>query len=308
MSKKGLHLNGLEQSGVVNRLEIRSFYVNKYYNLFMNRYKWGGEISNEQVAYVMRKFWADGTIAGLKAKNTETAEAPAGIPVFCPYAVDTYNTYDFPVMVTLINKRDVPFIPSGLQEVNKDVVLGFAQRNHKGARWSISRLVDEVVEAEVAIRMNLEANKMPWVIATTPETEKKLQALFDKIHDGDSALYVSAEEVDKLKVLNNGSVYILDKLYNYKEARENAIREYLGFGNLGVNEKKEHLITGEIDVNNETTEQSKKSFLDCLKEFTEAMNDTFGFHLSVEINEDKPSGNYPNEEERTDEDETDEEV
>lgn len=297
---KGLHDN----DGNVNRLEVRHFLENKYFNLFMNKYHWEG-IDREAVDYIMRRFWADGTVAGFPAAGTVgTTDNPAGVPVFAPYAPATWNTYDFPASVNLINKRGVPFIPDGEMFVGEDVVLGWIQRNRKPVRAAISHLIDDVVEVEIAMRVNLNANKLPWTFTGPAAMREYFEELFSQITAGNSSLYLSADDADQIKLLSNGGQFLLDKLQNFKEARENQIREYLGINSLGIGEKKEHLTVGEVDINNDSIRQSGDVFEDCLREFADSMNDVFGFNITVEPNSPSDVDTQTNKQEEKEQNET----
>lgn len=302
MGKKGLVLRGNEE-GTMTREMIVQYYRNKYFNLWMTRYKWGG-LDNQQSNYIMRKFWSpEGTVSGFRIEGTEGLEGmPDVVLGFAPYAPSRWNIYDFPIFANLINKRGVRFIPTGEQMIGKDIVIGFCQENHKGIFPMVDSFVQKIAEAEMALAMNIEAAKMPWLIATTPETEEKMRQLFNKIRKGDPALYLSSDEIDKIKVLNNGATYIVDKLYQYIQAQETALREFLGFDNTGVMEKKEHLITSEVDSNNDVTDQSSDSFLTCMKEFAQQITDVLGVPVSVSLNEEKPPEEQTNEEQEVQED------
>ena len=80
-----------------------------------------------------------------------------------------------------------------------------------------------------------------------------------------------------------------------KQCYENELKEYLGINNLGINEKKEHLVTSEVEVNNESIESHGECFLDCLKEFCERITNILGYPVSVELN--KPDSLEYNEDE-----------
>lgn len=305
MSKKGLQLRG-EESGAIRHEDYLQFYRNKYFNLWMTRYKWTG-LDNQQVNYVMRKFWApEGTVAAFRIKGTEGLEDHPDVTLgFCPYAPSRWNIYDFPIYANLINTRGVKFIPSGEQLINQDIVIGYCQENHKGIFPMVDFFVQKIALAETALNMNIESSKMAWIIATTPETEEKMKQLFNKLRKGDVELYISSEEADKIKVLNSGAAYIADKIYSYIQAQETALREFLGFQNTGVMEKKEHLITSEVDSNNSVTSQSSDAFLVCMQEFAAKITDILGVPVSVELNQDE-APEVPDEEDRKEEEDNEE--
>ena len=68
-------------------------------------------------------------------------------------------------------------------------------------------------------------------------------------------------------------------------------------------EKKEHLITSEVDSNNDVTHQSSDSFLVCMKEFAQQITDVLEIPVSVELNEEKPPEEQSAEEQEVQEDE-----
>lgn len=285
------------------RRDLITFYLNKYYCLFMNRFKWSGDIDNEQKEFLMRQFWSEGTICASKVKGTEgSTEHPNGLLLLTPYAVNGWNIYDYPIAVNLINLKGVKFIPYTQQEVNKDVVLGFIARNHKGLSSFVKLKVLQIVDIEMIIRTNSKAHKTPFIIPVEPENIEKMREYWSKIESGEDNLFVAIEDADKFKVLSTGVQFILDKLHNYKACLENELREYLGLDNLGVNEKKEHLINSEIQANDEIIESSSNVYLDCLKEFCEGVKNVLGIELNVELNEDnKISKYYEEEQEQEDE-------
>ena len=276
------------KNSVLVRKNLETYYINKYYNLFMNNFKFGDELDYQQKDFILRQFWSNGTIACFKLKGTEGSSAhPQGLLVFCPYAPNGWNIYDFPTSVNLINTKGVKFIPTTAQELDKDVVIGWAQRNKKSVYQFVKTKIDLILDVEMVIRCNLQTHKMPWLFTSTPEMEKKMKVIAENLRSDDPELFVSGDEAEMMKALVSGAPFILDKLYNYKSALENEIREYLGLDSLGINEKKEHLITSEVEVNDDIVESSENCFLDCIKEFFERIQKVFGIEIPVEMNKDE---------------------
>lgn len=268
------------------RTSIFTFYANKYYNIFMNRFKFP-TLDYQQIHFMLKRFWETGKISAFLLKETiGSDEAPNGILVFTDFAPTEYNIYDFPTKVTLINKRGVKWIPSTLQEVDKDVVLGYIQKNEKGISQFVFSLIDKIVECEMSIYQNLKAIKTPLLIACSPEDEEVIRQIVDDMDETRPFIIIPSEYAERIKAFNSGAVYNIDKLYNYKCALENEIREYLGLDNLGFAEKKEHLLNEEIAQNDQVTKTSGNTFLDSLLEFGERIEDVFGYSFPVELAED----------------------
>lgn len=285
------------------RREIKAYYSNKYYNIFMNRFKFP-TLDYQQNNYIFKQLWTNGRISCFQLKETiGSDEYPNGVLVFTDYAPVEYNIYDFPVYVTLINKRGVKWIPSTLQEVDKDVVLCYIQRNEKGIKWFVDSIVDKIVECEMNIYQNLKAIKTPMLIPVSPEDEVTAKRIVNQMDETDPFIFIPSEYADRIKALNSQAQYYIDKLYNYRCALENELREYLGVKNLGFAEKKEHLLDSEIEQNDEITKTSGDVFYNCLLEFSERVKDVFGYDLPVEMNsqdEDLPAKENEEEEDLQD--------
>ena len=125
---------------------------------------------------------------------------------------------------------------------------------------------------------------MPYLIVVDPLSEKKMKALYDKIKDDDPELFIESDEANNFKALVSGAPFILDKLYNLKQAKENELREFLGLDNMGLNEKKEHLITSELESNDNITEASEGCLIDSMNEFFERFEKLTGIHIRAHIN------------------------
>lgn len=259
-----------------------NFLINKHYAIWMDKFIIP-ELDYQQNDYIFRKFWADGTIAGFTIKETIGSDlAPEGVAVFCPYAPATYNLYDYPIDVTLVNTRGVKFIPSTLQRVDVDVVLGWCQKNKKSVKEMVMIYIEKLAKIEDVIRTNLNSHRVPWMVLSNPEDKKAIDEMLDQVLQGEEIAYASVDYPDKVKVLLSGNQFIIDKLYDYQRAVEDELREFLGCDNLGVKNKKEHLLVPEIESNNEITEISNDSFKDCLDEFCNRFSETFGYTIHVE--------------------------
>lgn len=280
MAKRNFRRIG--ESSVITRESLKSYYILKYFNLYMNGYKFTG-LDYQQKDFLLRKLWAMGRIACFKIPYT-TEEHPQGELVFCPYAPTRLNIYDFPVEVSLIKLKNVNFIPTAPQKVDKDVVLGYAQRNKHSVLEMVLPLIEKIVDVEMTLRTSLKSQKTPWLVGYSPENEEQRNLIKDNLDSDEPYLFLEMEDINQFKAIVSGANYNCDKLYNLKQCYENEIKEYLGINNLGVNEKKEHLIGDEINVNQEIVESHGECFLDCLKEFCERIKEVLNYDVSVELN------------------------
>lgn len=277
-----------KHSSLITREEIKNYYLLKYFNLYMNLYDFDG-IDYQQKDFLLRKMWANGKLAFFVLKNeSKTVSSqtyPAGSLVITPFAANTLNIYDFPVLVSLIRLKDASFIPTELQLVDKDVVIGYAQRNKRPILDMVDFLVEKICDVEMTLRTALKSQKLPWVIGYSPETELQRQVVSDMLEQDEPQLFMEIDNVNNFKALSSGAPYICDKLYQLRESYENELREYFGINNLGINEKKEHLIGDEINVNNEQIKRSGECLFDTLNELCERIRDVLGYNISIRYNQ-----------------------
>ena len=263
------------------RRMYKSFYEIKYYNVFMNKFEIEG-FDYQQNEYFFRKLWADNSIASFIIAGTKgSKDYPKGLPALCPYAPAMYNIYDYATKCTLVNVRGVKFIPSTLQEIDKDVVIAWSNKAHKSVREILDPLFERIAHIECVIQINLNAHKTPYFIPVAPEDRKKMEELWNLIQDDSEKLFIETENFDKIKILLSGATYIIDKLYALRDQVECEIREILGFSGLPVMEKKEHLISDEVESNDEFVNVSHDSIKDCIQDFVNRFNEVFDYDLKL---------------------------
>lgn len=274
--------------------------MSKFYNLFMGAYRIKGVEENQQ-EFILRRCWSMGKIAAFIVGGTKKTETdieleemkeekgllsvndyPQGMIAFTDFAPMTYDIYDWPIVVNLVCSRGATFIPRTPQNVNQDCVIGYCQKNKLPVKLIVEFYVARITDIEMAIRQQLNSHKVPWLIASSPENENKMKALFDKIQNDDDVLFLSANEVEALKVLQGNTAYIIDKLYAQEQAYVNDLLTYLGINNIGEMWKKEHTIVDEVNSNNELINDFGDCFLDCMKAFFKRCKEYLGFDIDIE--------------------------
>ena len=267
---------------------FKNYYLIKNYEIWMNRFQIK-ELDYQQNEYLFRKLWSEKGVAGFILDGSKgSTEAPNGLPVLCLYAPSMYNIYDYPTHCTLINTRGVKFIPSTLQEIDKDVVIFYSNKLRKPIYSLIEPLIDRLALIECVIHTNLNSHKVPFLIPISPEDEMELKNLWHQIEADEDEIFVPSESFDKIKILLTGNQYILDKLYALRDKVEGEIREFFGFNNLPVNEKKEHLISDEVESNNEYTAYRYDILKTMLEDDCKRFTDVFGYKLTLVENKIEP--------------------
>ena len=282
-------------SGDVRR-KIRFFYLEKFFNKWMNKFDFIG-LNYQQKHYIMKKFWAVGTVACSQIKSADpelaglmddgSVDMGENALIFTPWTfANRYNIYDFPTHANLVNTRGVKFITPRILEIDKEVVIGFAQKNHKSVFSSIEAKLDELVDIEMKKRTSRKAQSQPWMFTFSPEDFEQAKVLQEQLEDDNPYLFVPFKDVDKVKGIISNAPYIVDKFEQDRQKVENDILTMLGVNNVGIGEKKEHLIVDEVNANNEDVEQQSYSFKSEVEDFFDRVNATFGYNVrAVDLNE-----------------------
>lgn len=282
----------LERKGTQDvRRKIRFFYLEKFFNKWMNKFIFGG-LNYQQSNYIMRKFWSEGYIAC--SKISEANDVLAGLMkdgfidmkentlIFTPFAPSKrFNIYDYPTHVRLINVRGVKFITQKELEIDKDVVIIYAQKNHKSVYSSIEAKLDELVDIEMKKRCARKSQSQPWLFTFSPEDKENANVLQEQMENDNPYLFSPFNDPANVKAIVSGAPYIVDKLEEDRQKCENDILTMLGVNNVGVNEKKEHLIVDEVNANNEDINQQSYSFQSEIENGFERVKKVFNVSIPV---------------------------
>lgn len=205
-----------------------------------------------------------------------------------------------------VNGESTEVITSGYNYVktinyinNKDCVLIRNNDLAKATRDYIANYAERMLEVEMCIRANINQQKFPWFINATEKTKKSLEIIFEKVENFEPFILANKEiglGDNALEVLTMPTPYVADKLNEYKYELE---REILTFLSLNNNfEKKERLLTDEINSNNDFISTNAmlmyKNRLQACKE----INKKFGLNVKVLPNKEMISKYYQDDEEK----------
>ena len=247
------------------RALFKKIYLEKYFNKFLSQFEFKG-LDYQAIAYIMRKFWAIGTVACGKDKMDGTL-------FFAPWVPNgVWNNYNYPVGIRFINVRNVSYIPASDQILDQEACIGYIQKDRKGIYELIAPLIDKLVDIEMTIYVNLKAVKNPLVVGVSPEDEAKKEEIVNQIDEDNPYIFMGLRDISIAKAFVSGANYNIDKLEQERQLIDSQILTAIGINNVGVLEKKEHLTVNEVDANNQEIAQSSNEFVDCMNEFFSQIN------------------------------------
>lgn len=134
-------------------------------------------------------------------------------------------------------------------------------------------------EVENCIRVNINQQKFPWFVNTTPNNKKTMEVMFEKVMNGEPYILGSKDQIGSVEVLTLNTPYIADKLNEYKYELE---REVLSFHGLNNNfEKKERLLVDEVNSNNDFIDRNVELMYRQRQLACESLNKKFGWNVRV---------------------------
>lgn len=256
--------------------EYRVFYENFYFEKWMASRIIEGDISKQAKDFIMRRFWADGTVATYLINDYDNK-----LLGFAPYAPQNYDMYDYPINLHLINRRGVSekLIPNRLMKVNKDVVIGFCNRSHKPIAYFMQKWINRIVQIEMLIDNNIGLQNIPFLLKKDGSKDSKIDDLITRILNGEIVINLDGEVIDDISLLETKIQLIADKLYDLKDRTMNEALTYLGINNNPY-EKKERQIVDEVNSNNMEIEECDDAINDELDDFSNLISEVLGKELT----------------------------
>ena len=145
---------------------------------------------------------------------------------------------------------------------------------------------EKMVEVNQAIRANVKQQKFPYLFICDVKSKDAMKSVFQQLENGEPAIYggKSIDLQNNVDVLNSNAPFVVDKLQEYKYELE---REVLTFFGLNNNfEKKERLLTDEVNANNDYIDSNIDLMFNMRKHFCQKANEKYGLNIQVYKNYD----------------------
>jgi hypothetical protein len=148
---------------------------------------------------------------------------------------------------------------------------------------SIILFASRLTESERTIDTNIKAQKTPVLIRCDEKDRLTMKNLYNQ-YEGNEPFILGSKSLnpDGLKVLKTDAPFIADKLQKYKHEIWNEALTFLGVNNTNT-DKRERLVTDEVNANNEVISVNADSMLLTRKEACEQINKMYGLNVSVEM-------------------------
>lgn len=217
------------------------------------------------------------------------------IPQGC--SLKGYNVFYQPTNAVITN----PLLKGILEpEIGRECTLFRLQPDYGGIMDIVSFYANLMALCSESIGVNLINTKLAYVFGAENKAQaESFKKMYDKIASGEPAVFIDKNLFDDegkprwFTFQNNiNEMYITDELLDNFKSIENMFCTEIGIPNANT-DKKERLITDEVNANNFETKSKCAMWLEQLQECAEETNAMFGTQISVdwrkELREEVPS-------------------
>ena len=228
--------------------------TNNYYNLIYNRYKmlalnmfrWEGLPDTIKSRHIENSLYHHGLCIIINDDNLGFISVP------CNYGANlNINNEPTEVITTGYNYiKTIKYMSDKEKDkcqliLNNDLAIGNKEY--------IEYFAQKMYEVDTVIRANINQQKYPWFIPCEPKLKNSIKLMFEKVDNLEPLILADKSIITEgIQVLTTNTPYVADKLNEYKFELEREILTFLGLNNNF--EKKERLLTNEIDSNNQFIE------------------------------------------------------
>lgn len=246
-------------------------YYSRLKNIALSVFKWEGlpDSCNGKFLedclfhYGIAGFCEDEQLGFLNLKAT-----PAGM----------LNVYNEPLAYTLYS--------IGYNKIYErdDMVLIRNNPMEKSTESTVMLFAERLAVIEIAIRVNINAQKYPILIRCDEKTKRSLEAVYNQYREGEPVVWGSKALSDKpLEVLATGAPFVTDKLREEKRAVWNEALEFLGINTNPSDKKKERLISVEVEANNEQIDIQVLTMFASRQRACKMINEKYGLNTDVKL-------------------------
>lgn len=251
-------------------------YMHYYYmmqEIMVNRVKWHGLPDSVDERFLQMTLYRNGVSVFFRPWFTNrfmcTQVTPSG----------KWNVYDNPTRFTAWGNNGFSYRAG----MDKGVII-WAHRSRITDANTVDIYARRLAEIDRTVDVNLKQLKTPLLI-TCPETKRNSLMELYKQYDGNEPAIFGVDgmlEDVQFNVLKTDVPYHVDKLLVAKQTIINEFYTYAGIDNANQ-DKKERLITDEVQANNGQIETMRLAVLDPLRDACKQINDRYGDRLAEEV-------------------------
>lgn len=201
------------------------------------------------------------------------------LPLRC--GLSGLNVFSHPTTAVIAN----PILGSFEREIDTDCALVKLQYDYAGCGWMLQRYATMLAMCDSGIAVNLMNSKVASVfMAESKNQAETMKKMYDEISRGKPAVFVregtlTKDNVYSMHVKEN---YIADQIQQTKGEIIDEFLTEIGYKNAN-SDKRERLISSEVNANNEEVRGSVEHWLETMREGLKRANELYSLNLAVRL-------------------------
>ena len=190
------------------------------------------------------------------------------------------NIYGLPTEIQCysyrFNQRRSLYMTDTGEEKGKECILVMNNYERVPTQAMVTLFAYRLAEAQRTADVNIKAQRTPILITTDQKQYFTLKKMYEEYDGNTPAIFADKNVIspDALKSLKTDAPFIANDIMDYKREIWNEFLTTLGISNLS--EKRERLISNEVDSNNELVNLNLQSQLIPRKEACKQFNEKYG--------------------------------
>ena len=190
------------------------------------------------------------------------------------------NIYGLPTEIMCYSyrfnqRRSLYTIDTG-EEKDKECILVLNNYDRVPTSYTISLFAYRLAEAQRTLDVNVKAQRTPILITTDQKQYFTLKKMYEEYDGNTPAIFADKNVItpDALKALKTDAPVVIKDIMDYKREIWNEFLTFMGISNLS--EKRERMVSNEIDSNNELVNLNLQALLIPRKEACKRFNEKYG--------------------------------
>lgn len=190
------------------------------------------------------------------------------------------NIYGLPTEIQCysyrFNKRRSLYMTDTGEEKGKECILVMNNYERIPTCSTVNLFAYRLAEAQRTADVNIKAQRTPVLITTDQKQYFTLKKMYEEYDGNTPAIFADKNVItpDALKTLKTDAPYVAQDIMDYKREIWNEFLTFMGISNLS--EKRERMISNEVDSNNELVNLNLQALLIPRKEACKQFNEKYG--------------------------------
>lgn len=190
------------------------------------------------------------------------------------------NIYGLPTEIQCysyrFNERRSLFMTDTGEEKGKECILVMNNYERIPTSATVNLFAYRLAEAQRTADVNIKAQRTPILITTDQKQYFTLKKMYEEYDGNTPAIFADKNVItpDALKSLKTDAPFIAQNIMDYKREIWNEFLTFMGISNLS--EKRERMISNEVDSNNELVNLNLQALLIPRKEACKQFNEKYG--------------------------------